>query len=142
MRIYPIGYSTPGARERIDELLVEGSRTLLIDTRITPWSWNEQWRGEALKTKYGEKYHYAGKYLGNTGKDLGIIRIADIDTGIRGLEYYFYRGYDLILLCQCRKFNNCHVSHIVDHLLGMLIVEVVHFGETIEWTQTYSQRTR
>jgi len=133
-RIYPVGYSTPGARERIDELL-EGSKTLLIDTRITPWSWNDDWKRQALETRYGEKYRYAGKYLGNTAKDIGLIRIADIDTGIRGLEYYFYRGYDLILLCQCKKFDKCHVSTIVDDLLGRYIVEVVHFGETIEWTQ-------
>jgi hypothetical protein len=134
VRIYPIGYSTPGARERIEELLWSPN-VVLIDTRITPWSWDPQWRGEALEARYGGRYRYAGKYLGNEGKDLGIIRIADIDTGIRGLVWYFDRGYDCILLCQCRKFNNCHVSSIIDHLLGMFIIEVVHFGEQIEWTQ-------
>ncbi len=139
MRIYPIGYSTPGARERIDELL-EQPKTLLIDTRITPWSWNEEWKGEALKARCGAKYRYAGKHLGNAGKDLGIIRIADIETGLRGLMAYLYEGYDLILLCQCRKFNSCHVSTIVDDLLGMYIVEVVHFGEQIEWTQLHSSK--
>jgi hypothetical protein len=134
MKIYPIGYSTPGARERIDELL-ESPKTLLIDTRITPWSWNDEWKGEALKARYGEKYRYAGKFLGNTAKDLGLIRIADIETGLRGLMTYLYEGYDLILLCQCKKFNNCHVSTIVDDLLDRYIVEVVHFGEQVQWTQ-------
>src|SRR2546423_13622225 len=114
-RVYPVGYSTPGARERIDELL-EGPKTLLIDTRITPWSWDEQWRGEALKSRYNEKYRYAGKYLGNTGKYLGLIRIADIDTGLKGLMMYLYEGYDLILLCQCKRFNTCHMSTIIDDL--------------------------
>lgn len=139
-RVYAIGYSTPGARERVDELL-QDSKILLIDTRITPWSWDDQWKGDALKDRYGEKYRYAGKYLGNVGYKSDYIKIADIDTGTRGLDYYFGRGYDLILLCQCKKFNKCHVSHIVDHLLGLLIVEVVHFGEQIEWTQIHSQTT-
>ncbi len=139
MRIYPIGYSTPRARERIDELL-EGSETLLIDTRISPWSWDSYWKGEALKARYGEKYRYAGKYLGNLGYKSGYIKIADIETGLRGLMTYLYEGHDLILLCQCRKFNTCHVSSIVDELLGRYIVEVVHFGEQVQWTQTYTQK--
>src|SRR5204863_1338754 len=42
---------------------------------------------------------------------------------------YFDEGYDLILLCQCKKYNTCHVSHIVDILLQSLIVEVVMFEE-------------
>src|SRR5436190_15765715 len=117
-RVFPIGYSTPGARERIDELLQ--TKALLIDTRITPWSWDEQWCKEALQGRYGDKYKFAGKYLGNEGKDLGIIRFADIDTGINGLMRYFDEGYDLILLCQCKKYNTCHVSHIVDILLQSL----------------------
>ena len=125
MKVYPIGYSVLGAKKRIDELLQ--SKTLLIDTRITPWSWDEQWRKEALQDRYGDKYKFAGKYLGNEGKDLGLIRFADIDTGIDGLMRYFDQGYDLILLCQCKKYNTCHVRHIVDRLLQLLIVEVVRF---------------
>jgi len=141
VKVYPIGYSTPGAKERIDELL-EGSKTLLIDTRITPWSWDNYWKGEALKSRYNEKYRYAGKFLGNLGYKSGYIKIADIDTGLKGLMTYLYEGYDLILLCQCRKFNTCHASTIIDELLDRYIVEVVHFGEQIEWTQIYSQENR
>lgn len=127
-RVYPIGYSTPGAQERIDELLQQ-TKTLLIDTRLKPWSWDKQWRKEALEDRYGDKYKFAGKYLGNEGKDLGLIRFADIDTGMKGLMWYFGEGYDLILLCQCRKYDTCHVSSIVDEILQLLIVEVVRFEE-------------
>jgi hypothetical protein len=130
MKVYPIGYSTPRARERIDELLQ--TKTLLIDTRITPWSWDEQWRKEALEDRYGDKYKFAGKYLGNLEKDSGLIRIADLDTGILGLMRYFDQGYDLILLCQCKIYDKCHVSHIVDRLLQLLIVEVVKFEQAVQ----------
>ncbi len=129
--IYPIGYSAPGAQERIDEL-VRQENILLIDTRITPWSWNEQWCKEALQGIYGDKYKFAGKYLGNTAKDLGLIRIADLNTGMKGLMRYFDEGYDLILLCQCKKYDTCHVSHIVDELLQLLIVEVIRFEPEME----------
>lgn len=139
MKLYPIGYSTPGARERIDELL-QDPKILLIDTRITPWSWDDQWKGETLKARYGKKYRYAGKYLGNLGYKSGYIRIADIETGLMGIMMYLYEGYDLIMLCQCRHFNKCHMSTIIDELMGQLIVEVEHFGEQIEWTQRYSQK--
>lgn len=139
MKIYPIGYSTPGARERVAELL-QDPKILLIDTRISPWSWDDQWKGEALKARYGKKYRYAGKYLGNLGYKSGYIRIADIETGIDGIMMYLYEGYELILLCQCKKFDKCHVSSIVDELLCRYIVEVEHFGEDIQWTQLYNKK--
>jgi hypothetical protein len=125
-RVYPIGYSVLGARERIDELL-QNEKTLLIDTRITPWSWNDEWKGQALKARYGDKYKFEGKYLGNLEKDRGFIKIADMNAGMDELMRYFDKGHELILLCQCKKYDTCHVSHIVDQLLQLLIVEVVRF---------------
>jgi hypothetical protein len=127
VKIYPIGYSAYGAQKYIDELL-QDPKILLIDTRYIPYSWRTDYRQEALKAKYGDKYKWAGEYLGNIAKDYGYIRIADMDTGIRGLMYYFGRGYDLILLCACASYADCHVSNIVDHLQQLLIVEVVRYG--------------
>lgn len=126
--VFPLGYSTPGAQERIEELL-SSQNTLLIDTRIKPYSWNELWRKEALEQKYGNKYRWAGKVLGNKALGTGRIEIADIDTGIRGLVRYLHEGYDLILLCQCKEYDKCHVSHIVRHLREMPDVEVVRFEQ-------------
>jgi hypothetical protein len=125
-RVYPIGYSALGAQERIDALLQE-PKTLLIDTRIKPWSWNEIWRKEELEQKYGEKYRWAGRYLGNLGKDDGYIEIADPIVGIKGLIKYLSDGYELILLCKCREYKNCHRSEIVRLLTKQCHVDVIHW---------------
>lgn len=123
--VYPIGYSAPGAQERIDELL-SFPQTLLIDTRIKPYSWNERWRKEALEQKYGDCYRWAGKYLGNENYQGGPIKLADPDKGIAGLMKYLSEQQDLVLLCQCQAYEKCHVSHIVTLLLEKLPeVEVV-----------------
>jgi hypothetical protein len=124
--VYPIGYSAQGAAEYIDALLGH-SKTILIDTRIKPYSWNERWRKEELERVYGEKYHWAGRYLGNKALGTGNIEIADPEKGIAGLVKYLSEGYNLILLCQCKEFTKCHTSTIVDLLLQKASVEVVMF---------------
>lgn len=124
--VYPIGYSMPGAGERIDELL-SNPKVLLIDTRIKPWSWNEAYRKEALEHRYGSKYRWAGKFLGNPAKDTGRLEVADPEKGIAGLMRYLSEGYDLILLCQCLCYTKCHTSLIVDLLQQKASVEVVRF---------------
>lgn len=110
-KVYPIGYSVPGAQERINELL-GNPKALLIDTRIKPTSWNEDWRKEALEQKYGERYKWAGKYLGNSALGTGRIAIAEPQIGIPGLINYLREQQDLILLCQCKAFDTCHMSVI------------------------------
>jgi hypothetical protein len=124
-RVYPIGYSTLGSQERIDELM-SNPQMLLIDTRISPKSWNAVWCKDALQAKYGERYRYAGKYLGNKGLNTGCIEIADPVMGIRGLIKYLDEGHDLILLCQCKQFEHCHVAEIVRLLSEQVAVDIVH----------------
>lgn len=124
--VYPIGYSMPGAQERIDELL-QDPKVLLIDTRIKPYSWDERWRKEALEQRYGQRYRWAGKFLGNPAKDTGRLEVADPEKGIAGLMRYLSEGYDLVLLCQCLCYTKCHTSLIVDLLQQKTSVEVVRF---------------
>jgi hypothetical protein len=61
-----------------------------------------------LQSQWGERYRFAGDYLGNLGYKHHTIDIADLETGIRGLRYYLKRGYKLILLCQCSVVEDCH----------------------------------
>lgn len=126
MKVFPIGYSSLGAQERVNALL-SYPRTLLVDTRLKPYcKWSEDFCKEALELKYGERYRWAGKYLGNENYQGGPIKLADPAMGIRGLVKYLSEGHDLLLLCQCREFSKCHVSHICTMLLEKLPdVEVV-----------------
>jgi len=123
--VYPVGYSTLGSQEYIEGLM-SSRQTLLIDTRISPKSWNAEWCKDALQAKYGDRYRWAGRYLGNTALGTGRIEIANPAVGIKGLITYLNEGHDLILLCQCRQFLNCHMSQIVSLLQGkMPTIEIV-----------------
>lgn len=114
--VYSIGYSLLGAENHIDSLLRQ-PKTLLVDTRLSPNSWQRQWKRENLQARYGKRYRWAGRYLGNTNYKGGPIDIADIDTGLAGLCLYLDEGFDLILLCQCKEEEECHRAVILQELI-------------------------
>jgi len=131
MKVYPVGYEQLGARERVAELM-KNEKTLLIDTRITPYSWRVDFREQELRRLYGKQYHPAGKYLGNPAKGTGLLRVANPVVGIQGLVQYLNEGYDLVLLCKCCAFEECHMSLIVEMLLKVRQdVEVVRFAHQV-----------
>jgi len=130
VKIYPIGYSRLGARERIEELTRQNN-VLLMDTRLKPYSWRVDFRQAELKAKYGNTYHWCGKHLGNINYQGGPIKLVDPNTGIQGLIGYIKAGYDLILLCQCVILDDCHVKEVCRLLVEkMPEVEVVKFEQT------------
>lgn len=145
MKIYPIGYSTHGSAEYV-ELLMQKPKMLIIDCRIKPYcSWSAQWCDTSLQARYGVRYRLAGAWLGNAAHERNKanrpryigekprpneIELVDPGEGIRGLLYYLRREHDLILLCQCRDYNNCHLSEIVRLLQKrMPDVQVVFHGQ-------------
>jgi hypothetical protein len=130
VKVYPIGYSRLGARERIDELTKQNN-VLLMDTRLKPYSWRVDFRQAELKAKYGNTYHWCGKHLGNVNYQGGPIKLADPNTGIQGLIGYIKAGYDLILLCQCVMLDDCHVKEVCRLLVEkMPEVEVMKFEQS------------
>jgi hypothetical protein len=73
-----------------------------------------QWRYESLKKQYGERYRWAGEYLGNVNfRTDKPIKLANPTIGIRGLKGYLRIGYNLILMCGCRDYEACHLHEIV-----------------------------
>ncbi|HZR41697.1 MAG TPA: hypothetical protein VFB12_16370 [Ktedonobacteraceae bacterium] len=126
MKVYPCGYSVYGAL--IDSLIRETPHLLLIDTRQSPRSRIAGWSQAALERRFGQRYRWAGRYLGNVNyANAGPIKLADPVTGIRGLIRYLREGYDLILLCGCREYEQCHLRVIVELLCQHLpAVEIIH----------------
>jgi hypothetical protein len=53
-------------------------KVLLIDTRYSPNSKMPQWTGAALKERYGERYRFAGGFLGNTNFRGGPMVLANL----------------------------------------------------------------
>jgi hypothetical protein len=138
MKIYPLGYAQPQAAQVMDTLM-ETPSTLLIDTRYSPSSMRTEWRKHALEQKYGTRYRWAGQYLGNTNyQHGGDIELADPAAGIRGLRTYLAKGHDLILLCACKEYEQCHRRTIVNLLLQEEpTVEVVQPEQPIATLPTF-----
>lgn len=114
--VMPIGYNARGAGQLIEQIMGQ-ERVLLIDTRKKPTSIRPEWRQGSLRTKYGNRYRWAGQYLGNANFDNGgPISIADPETGLRGLRMYLSEGYRLVLLCGCHDYARCHRKVIVEML--------------------------
>lgn len=129
-RVYPIGYEQ--SEERVSELMKD-SNVHLIDCRFNPHSWRHEWCKTALLGQWGDRYHWAGAYLGNgkhpsNQRSAGKVEIELINPqqGIRGLMYYLHQGCDLILLCVCQDYRSCHLQAVVTLLkIAMPEVEVI-----------------
>lgn len=136
MKCYPVGYAVNGSVSYV-EALMSMPDMLLIDTRYNPQSWRHEWRKDALKAKYGTRYRWAGKFLGNIHYSNGLpIQIADAAVGIPGLVRYANEGHDLILLCQCPSFDSCHNKAVVELLrFAMPEVEVVLQSDALKAEQ-------
>jgi hypothetical protein len=119
-KVYPVGYSLYGSESYVERLM-SNPQTRLIDTRLVPYSWRPDWREDRLQAKYGERYRQGGKYLGNLNyKQRWPIRIADLTTGLAGLIQYLNEGHDLILLCECPAYDDCHRKVIIEQLKQVL----------------------
>lgn len=125
--VYPLGYSNQG---HLVEQIMANPKVLLIDTRHSPNSKMPQWGGAALKDKYGERYRFAGKYLGNINHwNGGPMILANPAVGIKGLVMYLREGYDLIILCGCSSYTECHRRLVVELLRGTMPEVGVVFPE-------------
>jgi len=115
---------------------MDNERTFLIDARKVAYSKMPEWTGEALKAKYCNRYRYAGAYLGNMAYNVegAPHKIANIQVGVQGLRRYLDDGYDLILMCGCSNYHNCHLHTIVEHEVfqgALPEVEVIIPGESV-----------
>src|SRR5258708_17843677 len=116
MKVYPCGYARNAIV--IKHLMQDNPRLVMIDTRSKAWSQMPAWRGYALKATYGERYRWAGQCLGNLNyNNSGPICIADLTVGLRGLCHWLQHKYDLLLLCGCSDYDQCHLKTIVTTLL-------------------------
>lgn len=132
MKIHVVGYAQPQAAQYVESLMMGNPSTLLIDIRYSPHSMRAEWRKESLEQKYGDRYRWAGQYLGNVlYRQAGAIKIANPVMGIRGLRMYLAERYELILLCACKEYEQCHRKTVIELLLEQEpTVEVVHLGES------------
>jgi hypothetical protein len=116
VKVIPFGYGATGSMACLASLMQKPS-TLLIDTRYSPNARRPEWRKGALERKYGQRYRWAGAYLGNVNyNNGGPIQIANPVRGIHQLCGYLKEGYDLVLLCWCPEYQQCHRRVVVEML--------------------------
>lgn len=125
MKVYPIGYARSGYK--VDQVMALDANLLIIDLRKSPNSSMLGWSLAALKAKYGQRYRWAGRFLGNVNyAQGGPIQLVDSEIGIKGLVQYLSEGHDLILLCGCAEYAACHRKIVVDQLVEQMPeVEVI-----------------
>ena len=131
-KLFPFGYAVPDSAQTL-ETLMSDAKTLLIDTRYKPYcSWSNEWKQEFLRDKYKQRYRFAGTVLGNMNYKGGFIQIANPDVGIHGLLMYLQEGYNLVVMCGCKRYKDdegnpiCHRAEICDRVLEQLPdVEIV-----------------
>lgn len=123
-KVYPVGYSLGEAAQYVEQLM-QDPKMLFFDTRYTPFSWKASWTKEALQEKWGARYHWSGKFLGNENHKIkgASIKLANPDVGIPALVRYIREGYSLILVCGCADYHTCH-RKVICGLLSEAMPEV------------------
>lgn len=122
MKIYPIGYARSGFK--VEQMMARDPDLLIVDLRKSPNSSMPDWSGAALKAKYGCRYRWAGRFLGNINyANGGPIQLVSPEIGIKGLIQYLSKSHDLILLCGCAEYDTCHRKVVVE-LLQVQLPEV------------------
>src|SRR2546429_6802388 len=122
-KVYPLGYSAPGASSSLDALM-QDEHTILVDIRYSVKSIRKpEWSGSALQKRYGKRYVWI-RELGNVNfYNGGDIQLHKPEKGIDRLVTGLQRGYNLILLCTCSTYTDCHRTDVVE-LLQYVMPEV------------------
>jgi len=111
-----MGYCQPGAQPVLRALLHHPD-WLLVDIRLTPWSYYPQWLGSALSVQFVMQYLHLPE-LGNLNDDDATlpIQLYNAQAGIRQLLLLLDAGRSCVLLCGCRNGKRCHRSLVADLL--------------------------
>lgn len=107
--VQTIGYTEPGAEERIEAFLSQ-EEAALIDIRLQPRSrWQPAFNRSALEKRYPAQYIHV-QALGNVNyKDRGRgIDLLDAKSGLQQLLYLLRYGHPIMLLCACKNYEQCH----------------------------------
>ena len=125
--VYTLGYRTPGAMEKVEELVQQGA--MLLDIRTMPrsrsyWRWNRK----QLEARFGVQHYDHLELLGNVNYQFPDrpMQLQDAMNGILWLLIYLQRR-DVIVLCGCPDPTRCHRS-LVCALLHLLVptLSIVH----------------
>jgi hypothetical protein len=115
--LYTLGYAAPSAPCILETLLSEPA-TLLVDVRMRPGSHRyPEWRAKALERRYGERYVHVPCFGNVHYRTPGQpVQLADPETGVRWAIPLLHQGGNLVLLCVCKDYEQCHRKVVFDVL--------------------------
>jgi len=138
--VYTVGYGSLN-RWDFERLLERHNIHLIVDVRAKPWSrWNPDFNRAQLEKRLGDRYKWAGAYLGNWhGMDpkrhptpirqtekfrIGIDRIKELATGEDRIA----------VMCAEKDYRECHRHLDVGRALvedGVEIIHLLHDGSQV-----------
>lgn len=121
-KLYTMGYS----HWSIDQLAIELERlgALLVDIRLNPYSSRSEWCKEALRTRFGKNYIWAGA-LGNRNYRGGPIELAAPEKAIEPMRHHLATR-PCVLMCACSDWQQCHRRQAATFLARALGATVEH----------------
>ena len=125
MTLYTMGYSGRTAPEL--EAEVKKLDATVYDVRLKPFARVPAFRGGALRALLGNSYIHA-RGLGNINyKNGGKIELADPDMWIAQIEARLQAGENIILLCGCKYWEECHRTVVAELIEKNIGVEAHHY---------------
>jgi Protein of unknown function, DUF488 len=119
--LYTLGYAAPSAAFILETLLSEPG-TLLVDVRLHTGSHRyPEWRAKALVRRYGERYLHVPAF-GNVHYRTPEqpLQLADPEEGVGWAIPLLHQGWNLVLLCVCKNYEQCHRKVVFDLLTQRL----------------------
>jgi hypothetical protein len=114
---YTLGYAAKSASFILETLLAEPG-TLLVDVHMHPGSHRYPgWGGDTLGRRYGERYVHVPAFGNIHYRTPGQpIQLADPEGGVKWAMPLLHQGRNLVLLCVCKDYDQCHRKLVFDLL--------------------------
>jgi uncharacterized protein (DUF488 family) len=102
--------------------MLETLDAILVDVRLVPYSQVFRWRQMYLKALLGKKYLHIPN-LGNRTYKENKITIQNLKLGV---ETVLHLEVNVVLMCECEKFVDCHRREIAEefHKRGIETIEI------------------
>lgn len=103
-RIYHFGY---GGRKFAELKTLAQAGALIVDVRMKPFSWQSEWMKGSMIAALGESYYHA-KGFGNKNYKSGPTELLNEAQEVLELSQVLSQSRDVVLVCACKSFRECH----------------------------------
>ena len=127
MVIYTWGY---GGRALADLRSVRDSlKAVIVDTRLSPFSRDPQWMRPALEAEFGTDFVWCSEF-GNVNYKFPNrpTKLKAPTQGLARLHGLVSEARPPLLICMCRKIEDCHRLDVATFLAAQLGAEIVHLS--------------